>query len=186
MPTAHDVWGLWRRAQLGMAMLDLPPEAVPLSTERRNRQPTRLVAADDAIGLCSPRIQVGRDSKTERFCHACIFIFTHGRSEAAHARPRAVFTAQGVLAATAAALRSLNNNTTAALVGSIGAAKEAKQAQAGFRAPPTAAAVQMHQISHIHLGNALLNRVHELKAFTVSIPSRQHRETRLWVARRVG
>jgi hypothetical protein len=39
-------------------MLDLPPEEVPLSTERRNRQLTRLVAADDAIGLCSPRIQV--------------------------------------------------------------------------------------------------------------------------------
>jgi hypothetical protein len=57
--------------------------------------------------------------------------------------------------------------------GAAAAAAPARDAPGVMRAPPTAAAMPMHQmISHIHLGNALLNRVPELKAFTVRLCER--------------
>jgi hypothetical protein len=83
------VWG--GALQLGMAVLELPAQPLPATQRRSSRQSTRLVAADDAIGLCSPRIQ-------------------------------------GVLAATAAALRSLNNISAAPNKGAGAAATAMQQA----------------------------------------------------------
>lgn len=84
---------------MGNAVLDLPDRDVG------RRLPKRLIAVDDAIGLCSSALQ-------------------------------------GVLSSTAAAIRMLNKG-------------HRRKSEGGL------------QIAHIHLGNALLNKVPELKDYQV-------------------
>eukprot|EP00241_Pyramimonas_parkeae_P001633 CAMPEP_0114239520 /NCGR_PEP_ID=MMETSP0058-20121206/8514_1 /TAXON_ID=36894 /ORGANISM="Pyramimonas parkeae, CCMP726" /LENGTH=472 /DNA_ID=CAMNT_0001351727 /DNA_START=47 /DNA_END=1465 /DNA_ORIENTATION=+ len=91
--------------KVGNAVLDLPDRDVG------RRLPKRLIAVDDAIGLCSPALQ-------------------------------------GVLSSTAAAIRMLNKG-------------HRRKSEGGL------------QIAHIHLGNALLNKVPELKDYQVYSPEEE-------------